>query len=116
MDETEQDKRYENFHHGLFLGLFMMVGIEYIVDSNKEYGLGRPDIVIIPKDINKTAYVFEFKWESTKGPKSLESLVNEAMNQIIDKKYKEGIKVKHGHEKVTCIGVGFKGKELKMVY
>jgi hypothetical protein len=73
--EVEQEDRYENFHHGLFLGLFMMVGTDYIVDSNKEYGLGRPDIVIIPKDINKTVYVFEFKWESTKGPKSLENLV-----------------------------------------
>ena len=43
-------------------------------------------------------------------------LADEAMNQIMDKKYPEGIKLKHGHEKVTCIGVGFKGKEVKMVY
>jgi len=114
--EVEQEDRYENFHHGLFLGLFMMVGTDYIVDSNKEYGLGRPDIVIIPKDINKTAYVFEFKWESTKGPKSLENLAQEAMNQIRDKKYQEDVKIKHGHKKVTCIGIGFKGKELKMLY
>lgn len=116
MNETEQDIGYENFHHGFFLGLFMMIGADYFVDSNKEYGLGRPDIVIIPKDTNKIAYVFEFKWESTKGPKSLESLVEEVAGQIKDKKYQEGVRLKHGHEKVICIGVGFKGKELKMLY
>jgi hypothetical protein len=112
--ESEQDSKFESFHHGFLLGLFMQVGSDHIVDSNKEYGLGRPDLVIIPYDNKKTAYIFEFKWESTKGSKSIETLTSEAVNQIISKKYKEGLKVKYGHNKIECIGIGFKGKEIKM--
>jgi hypothetical protein len=114
LSETEQDERYENFHHGFFLGLFMYMGEEYLVDSNKEYGLGRPDIVIIPKDTKKTAYVFEFKWESTKGPKPIEKLLDEAMKQIEKNKYAKGVQLKHDNENVFSIGIGFKGKELKL--
>ena len=114
LGETQQDKKYESFHHGFMLGLFVSVGEKYIVESNREYGLGRPDIVLIPKDIKSTVYIFEFKWESTKGPKSLEKLTEEAVKQIKEKKYKEGFGSKYSHEKIVCIGIGFKGKELKM--
>jgi hypothetical protein len=115
LGEARQEDRYENFHHGLFLGLFMMIDPSYVVESNKEYGLGRPDIVIIPRDKTKTAYIFEFKWESTRGSKSIDMLAEDAIKQIKEKKYEEGLKLIHGHEKVVCIGVGFKGKELKML-
>jgi hypothetical protein len=116
LSETEQDIRFENFHHGFFLGLFMYMGEDFIVDSNKEYGLGRPDLVIIPKDAKKTAYVFEFKWESTKGPKPIEKLLDEAMKQIEKNKYAQGVHLKHGNENVVSVGIGFKGKELKLHY
>ncbi len=115
LGEARQEDRYENFHRGLFLGLFMMIDPSYTVESNKEYGLGRPDIVIIPRDKTKTAYIFEFKWESTRGSKSLDVLTEEAIKQIREKKYEEGIKLIHENKKVVCIGVGFKGKELKML-
>jgi len=115
LKEWEQKERFESFNHGFMLGLFVQMGREFIVESNKEYGLGRPDIVIIPKDIEKTAYVFEFKWESIKGSKTLDVLANEAVNQIKVKKYKEGVNKVHGHENIACIGIGFKGKELKML-
>ncbi|HBY20825.1 MAG TPA: AAA family ATPase, partial [Clostridiales bacterium] len=113
LPEVEQDIRYENFHHGFMLGLLMLIGTGYTVESNKEYGLGRPDIVILPKDKEKTAYIFEFKWESTKGTKTLETLTNIALNQIKGQKYKEGVQA-HGYKNVVCIGAGFKGKEIKM--
>ncbi len=115
LKEWEQKERFESFHHGFMLGLFVQMGREFIVESNKEYGLGRPDIVIIPKDEDKTAYVFEFKWDSIKGSKTLDILANEAVTQIKEKKYKEGVHKLHGHKNIVCIGIGFKGKELKML-
>lgn len=115
LKEWEQKERFESFHHGFMLGLFVQMGREFIVESNKEYGLGRPDIVIIPKDAEKTAYVFEFKWDSIKGSKTLDMLANEAVTQIEEKKYKEGVYKVHGYENIVCIGIGFKGKELKML-
>lgn len=115
MDEFEQDERYENFHHGFMLGIFMLIGPEYSVESNREYGFGRPDLVIIPKDTEKTAYIFEFKWDSTKGTKTLDMLLEKGKNQIVEQKYKEGLKAVHGHENVLCISVGFKGKDVKII-
>ncbi|MDP4181115.1 MAG: AAA family ATPase [Bacillota bacterium] len=114
IEEVEQDKKYESFHHGFLLGLFVLMREQYTVESNKEFGLGRPDMVLIPKNTNDAAYIFEFKWESTKGSKSIDKLTQEAMSQIIEKKYKEGLVAKYKHEKIICIGVGFKGKLLKM--
>ncbi len=115
LKEWEQRERFESFHHGFMLGLFVQMGREFIVESNKEYGLGRPDIVIIPRDMDKTAYVFEFKWDSIKGSKTLDMLANEAATQIKERKYKEGVYKVHGHENIVCIGIGFKGKDLKML-
>jgi hypothetical protein len=115
LKEWEQKERFESFHHGFMLGLFVQMGGEFIVESNKEYGLGRPDIVIIPKDTDKTAYVFEFKWDSIRGSKTLDTLANEAVAQVKGKKYKEGVHKLHGHKNIVCIGIGFKGKELKML-
>ena len=115
LKEWEQKERFESFHHGFMLGLFVQMGREFIVESNKEYGLGRPDIVIIPKDKDKTAYVFEFKWDSIRGSKTLDTLANEAMTQVKEKKYKEGVHKLHGYKNIVCIGIGFKGKELKML-
>lgn len=115
ISETKQDYRYENFHHGFMLGMLMLALNKYNVFSNREYGLGRPDIVLIPKDETKPSFVFEFKWESTKGPKSLEDLARDSINQISNKKYIEGIRLVHKVENILCMGIGFKGKELKII-
>ena len=34
------------FYHGLLLGLLAYLGGEYMVESNREYGTGRADIVL----------------------------------------------------------------------
>jgi hypothetical protein len=116
LDEIQQDEKFESFHHGFMLGLFVQMDGNYKIDSNIEYGLGRPDIVIIPNDNTKDAYIFEFKWESTKGAKTLDALTYEAVKQIRDKKYREGLIAKYGHKNIICIGIGFKGKEIKISY
>jgi hypothetical protein len=114
MEEVMQKERFQNFHHGFFLGLFMLASNEYQVMSNREYGLGRPDIVLLPIDVNRTAYVFEFKWDSTKSKITLEILSQTAIKQMEAMKYIEGIKLAHGLSDVVGIGIGFKGKALKM--
>lgn len=112
--EVQQDTRFENFHHGFILGL-LMYGIKYYeIYSNREYGNGRPDIVLVPKKKDESGYIFEFKWSSTQSERSLETLVKEAKAQIKDKKYIEGVKKIHNFDKVINVAVGFKGKNLKI--
>ena len=116
LDYDEQEYRHENFHHGFILGLLMFAINKYDVYSNREIGLGRPDIVLIPKDNKKTAYVFEFKWDSTKGKKTLEELVTIANEQIEKNKYIEGVKAIRGTANIKAICFGFKGKEVLLKY
>ena len=105
----EKDKQ-ENFYHGLILGLMLYLSDDYYIESNKEYGLGRPDIVILPVNHKKTAYIIEFKNEYTTSDKKVEESAQEALQQIKDKKYEAGVK-KTGVKKITKIGIGFKGKK-----
>jgi hypothetical protein len=52
--------------------------------------------------------------DSTKGKKTLDNLVNEATAQISNKKYAEGVRKSHDVNSITCIAIGFKGKEVKI--
>lgn len=110
----EQKDRQENFHHGFILGLLMYSVNYYDVKSNREYGLGRPDIVLIPKDKDKKAFVFEFKWAGTKSSKTLDDLVNEGKDQIINKNYIEGIRLTENVKTITALAFAFKGKNIKI--
>ncbi len=116
VDLSEEKEKQENFHHGFILGLMMFAVEHYEIKSNREYGLGRPDIVLIPKEPKKSAYVFEFKWASRKSKKTLDYLVEQASKQIKDEKYVEGIRKTHHVDHVIKVPIGFKGKELKMRY
>jgi len=109
-----EKEKYENFYHGLILGIMVNISDDYYIESNKEYGLGRPDIVILPKDKSKKAYILELKNEYTNSKKTAEEAAIEAMKQIEDMRYEEGVK-NTGVKDIMKIGLGFKGKELKMV-
>ncbi|MCP4402444.1 MAG: AAA family ATPase [bacterium] len=113
--EVDEDQKYEDFYHGLILGIMVNISDEYYIESNREYGLGRPDIVIIPKDRNRKAYILEFKNEYTSSKKSVEDAAQEALTQIETKRYEEGVK-NTGVKEIVRIGLGFKGKELKIRY
>lgn len=52
---------YENPYHMFLLGFFTSMRSDYVVDSNRESGDGRPDIVLKPYDKNRTGYIMELK-------------------------------------------------------
>ena len=108
-------ERTEGFYHGLVLGMLAYLGSEYIVESNRECGLGRPDIVLIQRvpETNTPARIllFEFKQESADGTTPLELLALEAYTQA-KRKYLKGVREKWGPGEVLVLGVGFRGKEL----
>ena len=112
--EDEESKR-ENFYHGLVLGLLACLSPAYAVESNREYGEGRPDIVVVRKGNNpvqaEEAVLLEFKHGDVKDGKALEDLAREAHTQATEK-YLDGIKEKWHPKRLLVLGVGFKGKEL----
>ncbi|WP_339007389.1 AAA family ATPase [Fusobacterium animalis] len=107
------DGKNEDFYHGLILGITLYLDRDYYVNSNRESGLGRYDVIIEPKNKNNRGYILEFK--VVKDEKDLENTTKEAIEQIIDKKYDTSLK-ERGIKDITLIGIAFFGKIIKVNY
>ena len=113
--EDKEIERVEGFYHGLVLGMLAYLSDEYTVESNREYGMGRPDIVLIQRGSGRPDQVllFEFKREPAAGTTPLKQLAQEAYTQA-EQKYLKGAQEKWNPEKIIIYGVGFRGKELAL--
>ena len=107
------DTKNESFYHGLVLGMMFYLDNHYYVKSNKESGLGRYDVVIEPKNKNNRGFILEFK--VVKNEDDLEKVSEEAIEQIIEKKYDVGLRDR-GIKDITFVGVAFCGKVVKVSY
>ena len=95
----------ESFYHAFLTGLFSYAG--YVVESNKEHGLGRSDIVIKDKR-NRRAIIFECK--IAKSINEMEEKCQEALKQIEEMGYAKNI-MKQGYREVIQYGISFCRKE-----
>lgn len=90
----------EDFYHAFLAGIF--AGAGYMVESNKEYGDGRSDVVV--KDqINGRVAVFEAKY--TRQLEKLECKCDEALNQIENQMYAK--QLEEDYDEVLCYGISF---------
>ena len=116
-DSARDEERRENFYHGLVLGLLAYLGSAYVVDSNREYGRGRSDIVVVRKGNDpaqaEEAFVFEFKQGNSAADTALETLAQSAYAQAVEG-YLEGVKEKWHPKELLVLGIGFRGKELSL--
>lgn len=101
------DLKDENSYHMMVLGLCAWMRNIYEVESNREEGLGRGDIVLIAKRNDIPSYVLEFKY--SKEECDLDQLANVAIQQIIDKKYDMKLK-----GKIIYIGLAHHKKSVKV--
>lgn len=106
----------ERFYHGFVLGLIADQTDIYEIQSNRESGFGRYDVMMIPK-IKETkkypAIIMEFKVRNIKREESLEDTVQTAMTQIKEKcydaeLYDRGLK----KEEIHHYGFAFEGKKV----
>ena len=93
----------ESFYHGNFLSILNGVP-RYTARSNREEGIGRPDVVLYPLRPKDPAYVFEIK--ICKKYNEMENGIREAFDQIRDRKYEEGI-LEDGYAGVISYGICF---------
>ena len=103
------DTKNEDFYHGLVLGIMFYLDNHYYVKSNE----GRYDVVIEPKNKNNRGFILEFK--VVKNEDDLDKISEEAIEQIMEKKYDVGLKDR-GVKDVTFVGVAFCGKIVKVTY
>lgn len=93
----------ESFYHGYLLS--MLTGMkDYTARSNREAGDGRPDIILYPENPPDPAYIFEIK--TRKKFNEMQDGLQEALDQIKAKRYREGI-LEEGYADVVSFGLCF---------
>lgn len=97
---------HEDYYHAFLAGAF--VGLGYEVASNKETGLGRPDILLKDKR-NRRAIIIEAK--KSRKETDLDKDCDEALDQIITEKYADGL---YGYEQIFCYGIAFFQKQARV--
>lgn len=90
----------EDFYHAFFAGIF--AGAGYAVESNREHGEGRSDIVVQDYSGDRAA-VFEIKYAGSQ--EGLQKSCEEAVAQIDDRMYGEVFQ--DDYSRVICYGVAF---------
>ena len=90
----------EDFYHAFLAGIF--TGAGYMVDSNKEHGEGRSDVVVYDS-INARVAIFEAKY--TKALENLESECDIALQQIDDRMYAK--EYEDDYDQILCYGISF---------
>lgn len=90
----------EDFYHAFLTGIF--AGAGYAVDSNKEHGEGRSDVVIYD-EVNSRVAIFEAKY--SKNAERLLSECDHAIDQINDRMYAE--EYADDYDEILCYGIAF---------
>ena len=90
----------EDFYHAFLAGIF--TGAGYSVESNKEHGEGRSDIIVYDP-VNGQAAVFEAKYSNAL--EYMESDCNRAIAQIDARMYAKELEDDYDH--VFCYGIAF---------
>ncbi len=90
----------EDFYHAFLAGIF--TGAGYMVDSNKEHGEGRSDVVVYDP-VNGRVAIFEAKYTKNQG--KLESTCNTALRQIDERLYAK--EYEDDYDQILCYGISF---------
>ena len=90
----------EDYYHAFLAGIF--AGAGYIVESNKEHGEGRSDVVVYDP-VESRAAVFEAKY--SKALKDMEISCEEALMQIDKQMYAREYEDDYDH--IFCYGISF---------
>lgn len=102
------DGANEGFYHGMMLGLCAILGNRYKIRSNRESGLGRFDIQLMPLTKGMPGFIFEFKHTKDEHI-DLSALADSALRQIEAQKYDTELR-DNGVNSIIRIGIAFRGK------
>ena len=104
----------EKFYHALVLGMLVSLHETHTIKSNRESGLGRYDVMLIPHDTNKYGIIIEFKKVDDYENETLETAAQNALKQIEDKKYATELE-QLGIMHMVKLAIVFEGKETLVV-
>ena len=90
----------EDFYHAFLAGIF--AGAGYVVESNKEHGEGRSDVVIYDS-VNGSVAVFEAKYSRVLA--QMNEDCDRALQQIDEQMYAKEYEDEYDH--ILCYGISF---------
>ena len=90
----------EDFYHAFLAGIF--AGAGYEVDSNKEHGEGRSDVVVLDPEGDRVA-IFEAKYSRTQDAMPRDCAA--ALQQIEDRQYAK--EFEEDYDSILCYGIAF---------
>ena len=96
----------ESFYHGLISGL-LSGNVYYKVESNRETGDGRSDLVLYQQDVAQNAVILEFKVCGKN--ETADDAAKRVLKQINDRDYASKAR-EDGYKNIIKYGVAFKGK------
>lgn len=102
-------KEPEKTYHMFVLGMLMHLEKQYHIDSNRESGMGRYDIMLLPKAKTGKGIILEFK-QVTKASQAEDELES-ALTQIQNKDYVQRLRSAGFHDNLG-IGLVFCGKQV----
>ena len=90
----------EDFYHAFLAGI--LASFHYSVESNREHGEGRSDIVVYDEE-NSCVVIFEAK--VAKSPEELPAACDAALRQIEARQYAEDFRDEY--DEILCYGIAF---------
>ena len=87
---------------GKTLGMNMLASFHYSVESNREHGEGRSDMVVYDEE-NSRVVIFEAK--VAKSPEKLPKACDAALRQIEARQYAEDLRDEY--DEILCYGIAF---------
>ena len=110
-DVSQQEP--EKFYHGLVLGMVVSLAKTHTVESNRESGAGRYDVILVPNDHTKPGIILEFK--VVRPRETLETAADKALAQIHTKNYAASLR-QRGITRILAMGLAFQGKLVNVKY
>jgi Protein of unknown function (DUF1703)./Predicted AAA-ATPase. len=102
-DVSKSENKSENFYHAFVLGMVASLSTTHVIRSNRESGLGRYDVMLMPKNTEQPAIIMEFKRVKKE---TLQTAAVAALKQIEDKKYEQELR-SLGYTNIIKLGIVF---------
>mgnify|MGYP000573660478 CR=1 FL=1 len=101
----------EQLYHVFILGLLLTMQPRHLVRSNRESGLGRSDVLIIPREPGQPGVVLELKVR--RSGQTLAQAATDGLQQIARQDYAAELRA-HGAAPIHELAVAFDGKQVRV--